>query len=134
MFEKSLEDKLKRIFQFNKVSYDTPSDIKEQECLFVRIDKAIPSIKDKMELCKVMGKLQVFANSDKLPYGYFLKCISKAQPDDVRDFFFYDMEENVGYYRNLDERSVSFVYFFNSQFDPDVGSITSITFSEVTES
>lgn len=131
MFEAELQSKLKTIFRLPKVSYNTPSESQEQECLFVQIDTVRTSIKDAREIARVNGKLHVYANHDKLPYGYFSKCIAEAAATDSIKFFFYDFEENSGRFLNLVERSLSFVYFFDGQYDPNVGTITSIALETV---
>lgn len=130
MFEKTLTEQLKRIFDLKKVSFDTPSESAEQECLFVAVESARNTIKDGQELARVTGRLRVYANSDKLPFGYFSKQIAKAEPADTMNFFFFEFEENAGRMQNLAERSVGFVYFFNSQYDPERGTMTSIDITE----
>lgn len=127
MFEKDLEARLSRIFGLKKVRYDAPSEAMEQEILFVQIETAHPKIKDQKELARVTGKLHVFATHEKLPYGYFAKSIDSASPEDVAPFFFFDFEENDGKFLNVAERSLSFVFLFNSQFNPAVGTMNQIT-------
>lgn len=126
MFETALKERLTRIFDFKKVTYDSPSESKEQEGMFIRVDSAKSKISDKIQRCKVMGKVFVFANADKLPYGYFNKCIRQADHADTKDIFFYEFEENRGGLLNIVERSFSFLYLFESQFDPDLGEINEV--------
>lgn len=128
MFEASLSDKLKRIFDLDKVTYASPSESQEQECIFIEIESAKNQIKDKRQVSRVLGKIRVFASSDKLPYGYFSKKIQAANTSDTRELFFYEIEENHGTFQNICERSLSFVYFYDSQYDPEQGTITSIEF------
>lgn len=128
MFEKSLKDKFTRIFDFKKVTYDMPGESEEQECIFIEIDSTNAAIKDGRQFCKVTGKAHVFAQNDKLPGGYFAKRIKLSDLDDTRDLFFYDLEQNVRVFQNIVRRSFSFVYFFNSQYDPETGTITSVEF------
>lgn len=129
MFKAELKDKIQRIFDLGKVTYDLPSSSKEQECAFIEIIKTSDSIQDGRVLSMVTGKLHVFANVEKLPFGYFSKKISASKHADTKAFFFYD-EENKGTYQNIVERDLSFIYFFDSQYDPDVGTINSITLTE----
>lgn len=126
MFEKSLQDKLKKIFDMKKVSFNHVGQTHEQECIFIEVESCKSSIKDAIQIAQVRGKLRVFATNDKLPYGYFDKKLQAADAADTHDLFFYDLEENSGYYGNLVERSMSFVYFFSSQHNPNLGTITSI--------
>jgi hypothetical protein len=126
MFEKSLSEKLKKIFDFKKVTFSTPSDSQEQETLFINVERANSYIKEGRQISRVNGKLTVFANSDKLPYGYFSKCLEKASALDTKDLYFFDLEENAGTYQNISERSMGFMFLYNSQYDPEIGSITSL--------
>jgi hypothetical protein len=127
MFEKSLEDKLKRIFGLNKVTFNQSSDSHEQDVLFIEIEKARAAIKDGLEVYHVNGNCRVYSPHEKMPFGYFSKHIRNADPDDTKDLFFYDLEESSKVYANIAMKSFSFVYFFSGQYDPEVGTITSIT-------
>lgn len=126
MFEKALEENLKQIFG-TKVSYNAPSESQEQDLLFVAIDVARPTIKDGKAIARVTGRLHMYSQNDKLTYGFFMKKLKEAKPDWTKPFFFFDFEENTNRYGNICERSANFVYFFNGQYDPDLGNINSIT-------
>lgn len=130
MFENPLEAKFKRIFDVKKVTFDSASDSNEQDVLFINIDTAKNTIKDTRQISKVTGRGIMFAQADKLKFGFFDKKIAKAV-EDTRYLFFYDIEENDKLYNNIVQRSFSFVYFFNSQYDPDKGTITDIDFEEL---
>src|SRR5688572_6573931 len=123
MFEKSLEDKLKKIFDLDKVTYDRPSESQEQEAVFIQVENANCRVKDGRQLARVTGTLRVFARSEHLPYGYFAKKISEADASLTKNFFFYDFEENAGTYRDIVERSLGFLFLFDSQHDPEMGEI-----------
>ncbi len=126
MFEKELEGKLKRVFDLHKVKYDATSESQEQECLFIQVQSSKNRILDKRFVGEVTGKLNMFASLDKLPYGYFSKHISKAKIEDVAGLFFFNFEENVNTINNICERSLSFVYLFDIEYDPNLGSLTSL--------
>jgi hypothetical protein len=126
MFEKTLSDKLRAIFQVDKVTYAAPGESQEQNCIFIEVVSSKNSIKDTRALAKVTGKITVFASNERLPYGYFSKAIAQADADTTKDLFFYDFELNTRIFQNVAERSVSFVYFFDSQYDPDIGTINSV--------
>lgn len=130
MFEATLKEKLKTVFDFDKVTYDEVSESFEQECMFVEVVSARTTIKDGLQLARVEGLIKVYANADKLPFGYFQKKIKEADPSDTMDLFFYDIETNAGVRNNIKERSMSFVYFYSGQYDPNLGTITSIEISE----
>lgn len=129
MFEKKLAEQLKRIFAFDKITFDRPGESQEQEAVFIEIETARCRIKDKRQIAKVAGKIHVFASLDKLPYGYFIKRISEASLTDTQGLFFYDFEENKGTFRNITERSMSFLYLFDSQYDPAIGIINQVNLS-----
>ena len=129
MFEKTLQDQLKRIFGLSKVTYDIPGQSQEQEGVFIEVSTCRPRIKDARQIARVEGKVHVFASLEKLPYGFFAKRLDLAEPEDVRGLSFYNFEENKGTFRNIVERSLQFVYLFDSQYDPAIGTITEVDFS-----
>ncbi len=131
MFEKVLASKLISIFQIPSVKFDMPGESKEQETIFVEVDKSRQHFKDGRVYAKVEGKLMLFAQSDKFPFGYLSKCI-EAHPAETKDLFFHDFEDNTRLYENIVERRLSFVYFFNSQYDPELGNINSIAIEVIT--
>lgn len=132
MFEKSLEDAFKKIFKVKKVVYSQPSNAEEQDCLFIEVEDAVNKITDDRAKSMVTGNAIMFGTSDKLKFGFFSKAIAQANHEDTSPFFFFDIEANTKQYQNIVQRGFSFVYFFDSQYDPDTGSITSIEL-ELTE-
>lgn len=128
MFEKELKAKLKKIFGFEKVTYSEPSDEeKEQEYVFVKIEKSTTSVNNGEAKGRAVGSFSVFCNSEKMPFGFFNKRIHQADPADTIDLFFYNIDQNVKYFGNLVERTVSFVYFYKMQYDPNAGEINELT-------
>ncbi len=130
MFEKTLADKFKKIFEFKKVTFDDPSDSKEQNCLFIDVEVPHNKILDGKVIARVTGKATVYAPANELPFGYFAKKIAKALGPDTKDLFFFDVEHNARLYENIVERSFSFVYFFSGQYDPSTGTITTLSIGE----
>jgi hypothetical protein len=132
MFEKSLIEKFERIFDMkcsldlSKIKFTEQGYSGEQECLFIEIASSRNSIKEKRQVAHITGQVKVFANADKLPFGYFSKKIAEADPDDTHDLFFYDIEDNSNLYLNVVQRTFSFRYFFDSQYNPSLGTITSV--------
>lgn len=124
--EKDMEGKLRRIFGLEKVSFDLASISKEQEGIHIAVERCVTRIKDKREIARVTGKIIVFASTKKMPMGFFQRQLDKADPADKQDFFFSDFEANVGQLVDIVERSASFVYFYNGQYDPSIGRIESI--------
>lgn len=108
------------------MTFDLASDSQEQECMFIDVEEGQVRIKDAKATAKVIGKIRIFANSDKIPYGYLTKKIAEANPSDTANLFFHGFESNHGAYLNIAERSLSFVYLFESQYDPNMGEITEL--------
>ncbi len=129
MFEATLEAQLKRIFRLEKVTFDTPGESQEQEGLFIAVEKCKTRIKDGREIALVQGTIHIFANASKLKYGYFSKALNEAQPADTKKLFFFNFEENRGTRGNICERSLDFLYFFDGQYDPNLGTIESVDIS-----
>jgi hypothetical protein len=125
MFEATLKAQIERIFDLDKVTYDLPSESQEQEAAFIQVDTARPTIKDGRQFAIVQGRIRVFANAAKLPYGYMAKKIKAAAYDDTKNFFF-EVEQNLGTINNICERALAFTYFFNSQYDPALGTLTTL--------
>lgn len=128
MFEKKLAETFQKIFMPKKVDYDMPApDAKEQEGLFIIVEKSYNTFKDGRAIARVEGRANMVAQHEKLPFGYFSKCISRANKELTKDLFFLDLEGNSQVYRNLVLRGFSFVYLFDSQFDPAIGSIETVS-------
>jgi hypothetical protein len=127
--EKSLQNKLIRIFDIAKVTFDEPGESREQNCLFLDVETTRFNYTEGYYRGKLTGKATMFAPNDKLPLGYFAKRVRLADPADTKDLFF-TFEESSKMYQNIVQRSFTFVYLFNGQYDPETGSIESVTFSE----
>ncbi len=129
--ESSLRTKLKSIFGFDRATFNLEDpDATEQDKLFIELQTTNSSIKDGLEIHRVTGQAFVYGQSEKMPIGFFTKKIRNADPDDTKDLFFFNIEDNVRIYQNLIRRSFSFVYFFSTQYDPENGTLTSIDISE----
>lgn len=126
MFEKELSDKMKAIFDVKEVTYDTPGDSREQDILWIEIENPKFNFSDKKAKAMVTGKGTMFGRNDALTYGFFSQAIAKAPNALTKDLFFSDFETNSNRFRDIVERGFSFTYFFNSQFDPAVGNMTSV--------
>lgn len=126
MFESTLEQKLKTIFEVKKVTYAEPSPMGEQECIFVEVTDSLNSIKDGRAKAKVTGTITMIGQGEKLPFGFFSKQIAKAKRELTADLFFYDFEQNTKRFQNIVQRTCGFVYFFDAAYDPDQGTITDV--------
>lgn len=128
MFEKKLSDTMKAIFDVKDVSYDAPSnEAPEQNILWLEIEEPKFTFADKKAKALVTGRGVLYGRNDALTYGFFAKAISKADNALTKDLFFSDFETNTNRFRDIVERGFRFTYFFNSQYDPDIGTITSVT-------
>lgn len=129
MFEKALQEKFRAIFGLKKVSYEEPGEVKEQEGIFITIDSAYPNITFGRETARVSGSFSIFANSEKLKFGYIPKCIEKASAADLKGLSFYNMEQNAKYFGNLVERKANFIFLYSGQYDPNHGSLDELDFT-----
>lgn len=127
MFEKELADKFKAIFGVDKVTFDTPGESREQSCLFIEIENCKNSIKDGKAMGMATGNAVIFQKHSAIPFGFFQKAIARAPASLTKDLFFFDIESNTQRFRDIVQRGFSFTYFFNSQYDPPTGTITSVT-------
>lgn len=127
--QKTLTDRLKKIFDLDEATFDLPSESREQECIFVEIENNRSNLKDAEQVFRVSGTLRIFVQVDKMPYGYFQQKIQAADPALTRGFFF-GSEENRGTFANIGERAMSFVFLFKEQYDPAIGEIEEIEFEE----
>ena len=127
----ALETQIKAIFDLDKVTFDHPGESMEQECAFIDVKKNHCRVKDAREVAKLEGTLHIFAQVSKLPLDYFGKCIDLAAAEDKRGLVFLN-PENRGTFGNIAERTIDFVFLFDSQYDPNLGTFDSIEIS-VTE-
>lgn len=127
MFEDKLEKKFKSIFGVKKVTYAEPGESQEQETIFINVEEPKFKFSDKQATAMVTGQAVMFGRNDALTFGFFAKCISKASNDLTKDLFFENLDSNTKRFGDIVQRGFSFTYFFDSQFDPAVGTITSVT-------
>lgn len=126
MFKKELQEKFEKIFGVSKVTFDSPGESEEQGCLFISIESVKNSFKDKRNVAIINGSASMTAPGEKLPFGFFSKSIISADPELTKALFFFDIETNSQRIRDLIQRGFSFQYFFNGQYDPSIGTITSV--------
>lgn len=133
MIEDLISTKLKSVFGLSKVTFDLPGESLEQDCLFIDLNTSHLNVKDGQFTGRVEGEAKVYTQRSKMPIGYFAKCIAKHGQGDAKQFFFYDIEETTKTFQNLVERSFGFIFFFDSQYDPEVGTINTINIQRVSE-
>ncbi len=139
MFRKDLQTRLQKIFQMGKTTYLAPSNEFEQNTLFVEVLHARPRVNSAMggrETAKVEGTLTVFSQDNVMPFGFITKAIERADPSQTAPFLFHDIDVDLASSparaQNIHERRTSFVFLYDSQFDPNKGSLTEIEFTEDT--
>jgi hypothetical protein len=131
VFENSLKEKIKTLFPFAKVTMDMPSgDTPEQDTIFITVETCRTQVGDVSAKALVRGYMSVYANSEKLKFGFFNKQLATADIADTKNLFFYNIDTNAKYYGNLVERRCGFIYMFSAQHDPDKGSMTSLQFGD----
>lgn len=132
--EEQLKELFKKIFQVQKVTFDTwdPNDesVREQKCLFIEIASSKVAFRKQAEVQMVQGSAIIVARAEEIPVGFFAKAIEKAglspEGDLTKDLFFFDFETNNRRFRDIVVRGFSYVYFFRGQYDPDTGSIETV--------
>lgn len=128
--------KLKEIFGLKKVTFDEPSEVFEQDTLFVVIEECLSRATQGNAYAKVTGSIVIFSERDKLPYGFFAKRIAQAPATATKEFFFFDTDVDAlnspARLQNISERRSRFVYLYSGQYDPNQGLLTSVEFDEGT--
>lgn len=134
MFRKDLIKRLEIIFGMEKTTMLAASDSYEQDTLFVEILSSRSRASGAgggRETARVTGSLLIYSQEDRLSYGFFAKRIEQAPAAVKAPLFFYDMDVDVvdspAREVNLHERRTSFMFLYESQYDPDRGHLTSLT-------
>lgn len=132
MFERDLENRLKRIFGFQKVTFSYPSDEFEQDVLFIQIERSNCKVSGNdggKQTARATGTLVAFSQDKRLPYGFFAKRIENADKSDTSKFFFHseiDVPASEARLQNIHERQCSFVFLYDSQYNPERGELSSL--------
>jgi hypothetical protein len=139
MFKADLLSKFQRVFGVNKTTFDAPDyAAPEQDSLFIEISDVKPRMSGKdggRATCVVAGAAIIFSQSNRLPFGFFAKRVEQADIADTKNFIFereVDVANSPARVMNLHERRMGFTFLFDTQYDPDRGELTSVTFTEVT--
>ena len=134
MFRKELDRRLQAIFDFSKTTYLAPSESYEQDTLFIEIHRALPntSAASKTQRARVHGAIVVYSQGNRLPYGFFNKRLEQADPALRRGLMFYetdiDVADSPARLQNIHERRANFLFLYDSEYDPNQGSLTSVNF------
>ena len=136
MFRADLQRRIEEIFGFKKTTLNAPSDEFEQDTLFIEVNFGNTKVSGKQgsqQTARVVGRLIVYSQDNRLPFGFFAKRIDRASKDTTKPFFFYDIDlddpASPARIQNIHERTVSFVFLYESQYDPDKGQITELNLS-----
>lgn len=135
MFRAELEDKFKKIFGLNKVTFNEEGSF-EQDTIFVEINSCRTNPSQGFLTARVQGSIVVFTQRDKMPYGFFAKRITQAPNELTKDLFFYEMDtENLASQariQNISERRCKFEFFYKTQYDvPKGNGMGEVDFSQV---
>lgn len=137
MFRSDLQERLKSIFGFSKVTFSAPSEDYEQDTLFVEVDNVRSNTGQGRANAYVQGSLITFGQVGKIPYGFFHKRIKESDIELTKPIFIYDTDQNIASsnarLQNLEERRTRFVFLYSAQYDPNQGEITSVEFEETEE-
>ncbi len=133
MFEKDLERRLRTIFGVRKTTFNAPDfDAPEQDCLFCQIVDAKPRMQARgggRETYVVEGYLTIFSQALRIPFGFFHKKLEQGDPADVASFFFgkeMDIADSPARLQNIQERRINFTFLYDTEYDPNRGSLTSL--------
>jgi hypothetical protein len=127
MFEKDLKTKLKTICGMD-ATFDAPSEACEQDRIFIEIEdvKSGSSVGTKKQSAKVTGNLVIFSQNSRLPFGFFRQRVEQAEPALKKAFFFGAEANRTTPILNIVERRCEFTFLFETQYDPNQGSLTSL--------
>ena len=132
MIRDQLKKKLEAIFGL-PVTFDAPSDAYEQNKIFVEIQSGQDNAGSGRITARYMGSLVIYAKTEAMPYGFFGKKISDADPSLTNDFFFWGIDTNnltsPARYVNLTERRVNFKFLFRENYQAAQGRLTDVDFS-----
>ncbi len=119
MFREDLKRRLEKIFGM-KVSYNDPGSF-EQDTIFVEILQGKVTATKGWSYAKVTGSLQVFTQTEKMPYGFFAKRINSAGKELTGPLHFQDIDTDVPSSQartmNIHERRCGFLFLFKEQYD-----------------
>lgn len=125
MFRAELEKRFKEIFGLKKVTFNQESVEFEQDTLFVEVLNCRTNPSKGFLSAIVDGQIAVFAQRDKMPFGFFAKRISQADNELTKDLFFFEIDtENLASQSrvmNISERRAKFQFFFKTQYDVPKG-------------
>lgn len=132
MFRNDLTRRLEKIFGM-PVTFDEVSDDYEQDKIFVEIEVSrsrVSGANGGLETARVVGTMVVYSQANKLPFGFFSKKIGKADSRYSGAIFFYDIDvdlpDSPARLINIHERRTSFVFLYNSQYDPSKGELNEL--------
>lgn len=131
MFKKELQKNFEKIFEGMKVTFNAPSDKFEQDTVFINISQAQSRPMKEKFTARVTGFIQIFAEHEKLPFGFMGRKIEQADFEYTKNLHFsgLDTENAASPARmvNLSERQAQFVFLFSQQYDPNQGTINQVT-------
>lgn len=130
LLEEELKGRLQRIFGLKKSTLSLPGESREQDTLFIGIESARTRVIGTRFSARVSGTIVTFTQNDKMPIGYLAKAIAEANPTDVSPFFFHDFEDNTRVFQNIVERTLNFVFFYETEYDPEQGSLTGLEITD----
>ncbi len=132
MFRSDLTRRLEGIFGID-ATFDEVSDEYEQDRIFIEVEVSrsrVSNANGGIETARVVGSIVVYSQANKLPFGFFSKKINNADPELTKPLFFYDIDvdlpDSPARLMNIHERRTSFVFLYNSQYDPSKGELTSL--------
>jgi hypothetical protein len=124
VFEKTLQTKLKNIFQVDNVRFSvTSKDTNEQGVLFIDVAESTTRFTPKKAHAKVIGSIYMYSPNDKMKFGFFEMALRAASPEDKKGLFFTAFDQSREYQGDLVERRTNFVYLHSQDYDKDGGGL-----------
>ncbi len=103
-----------------------------EDTLFIEVTDCKSRATEGKAFAHVKGELVIFSQNNKLPYGFFSKRVHQATAELHKSLFFFEMDRDIQASQarmlNIHERRCSFVFLFETQYDPKHGAMTTIDF------
>lgn len=116
------------------MTFNAPSEKFEQDTGFIEINECKTRASEGVVRAQVTGSITIFTQDDKMPYGFFIKKISQANPETKKPIYFFDIDQNIvsspAREQNKSERRTGFLFLYSAQYDPNQGELTSLDLGE----
>ena len=125
MFEKALEEDLKKIFKTKAVRFCRAEGLLEQDVLCVDITAQRIGAQEGKAWARVSGTVAVRGTNKKNPSGFLAKKVAQADPQVLARFWFASGETpvNIPVEWEIKAYKLDFTYFYQEEYAPVKGII-----------